>query len=278
MRRTAFFSALLFGVVALAAPPPVAAQDVNGGPGADGQASPLVMPPPGQQAPDGFGPGGGYTAFQAARWIWFSGSDSPVHYSDGYIGPAGTNQADYWTQLDLPNGAAIDYVYAVVYDFDADGYWSFSFKGYEGAPFEGTPHVVTFQSGSTSGPDQPGYTAITLNVSPPVVVHEWADLYGDGTPNVVSYNLELEALPSSLDTLAFWGAAVHWTRTISPAPATATFPDVPTNFWAFQDIEALAASGITQGQPDGNFHPTDPVTRAQMATFLARALGLEWTE
>jgi hypothetical protein len=30
--------------------------------------------------------------------------------------------------------------------------------------------------------------------------------------------------------------------------------------------------------PDGNFHPKDPVTRAQMATFLARALGLHWPE
>ncbi len=63
---------------------------------------------------------------------------------------------------------------------------------------------------------------------------------------------------------------------ISPAPGVATFPDVSTSFWAFQEIEALAASGITTGFPDGTFRPTAAVTRAQMATFLARALGLHW--
>jgi hypothetical protein len=58
-------------------------------------------------------------------------------------------------------------------------------------------------------------------------------------------------------------------------PGTFTF-DVAPDFWAFQYIEALAASEITTGFPDGTFHPTEPVTRAQMATFLVRALGLHW--
>lgn len=61
-----------------------------------------------------------------------------------------------------------------------------------------------------------------------------------------------------------------------PAPVTATFPDVAPGFWAFQQIEALAAAGITTGFPDGTYRPFDPVTRAQMAAFLARALGMEW--
>ena len=47
-------------------------------------------------------------------------------------------------------------------------------------------------------------------------------------------------------------------------------------YWAFQHIEALAASKITTGFPDGTFRPTELVTRAQMATFLVRALGLHW--
>jgi hypothetical protein len=67
-------------------------------------------------------------------------------------------------------------------------------------------------------------------------------------------------------------------RQISPAPGSATFPDVGTGFWAFQAIEALAASGITTGFPDGTFRPLEPVTRAQMAAFLARALGLHWND
>jgi hypothetical protein len=40
------------------------------------------------------------------------------------------------------------------------------------------------------------------------------------------------------------------------------------------DINAIAAAGITVGTGPGTYSPDDPVTRAQMATFLARALGI----
>jgi len=42
-------------------------------------------------------------------------------------------------------------------------------------------------------------------------------------------------------------------------------------------IEAIAAEGITGGCGGGRFCPTSPVTRAQMAAFLRRALGLTAT-
>jgi hypothetical protein len=63
---------------------------------------------------------------------------------------------------------------------------------------------------------------------------------------------------------------------VSPAPADATFGDVPTSDAAFQFIEALAASGITAGCGGGNFCPDGFLTRRQMAVFLAKALGLHW--
>ena len=71
-------------------------------------------------------------------------------------------------------------------------------------------------------------------------------------------------------------ATVFYKLQVSPAPGTATFTDVPTSYWAFQYIEALVASGITAGCGGGNFCPTTPVTRDQMAVFLAKALGLHW--
>lgn len=40
------------------------------------------------------------------------------------------------------------------------------------------------------------------------------------------------------------------------------------------DINAIAAAGITVGTGDGTYGPDDSVTRGQMATFLARALGI----
>lgn len=63
---------------------------------------------------------------------------------------------------------------------------------------------------------------------------------------------------------------------VSPAPGAATFNDVPTSDPAFQFIEALAASGITVGCGSGNYCPNSPLTRRQMAVFLAKALGLHW--
>ncbi len=40
------------------------------------------------------------------------------------------------------------------------------------------------------------------------------------------------------------------------------------------DIQALAAAGVTKGCGTGSFCPDRPVTRGEMAAFLARALGL----
>ena len=74
----------------------------------------------------------------------------------------------------------------------------------------------------------------------------------------------------------FSGVKLYYRLQVSPAPGVATFTDVPTSYWAFQYIEALKASGITQGVTPTTFEPESNVTRAQMAVFLAKALGLHW--
>ena len=51
------------------------------------------------------------------------------------------------------------------------------------------------------------------------------------------------------------------------------FPDAEGTTHAVA-IEAIADAQVTSGYPDGTFRPNDPVTRAQMATFLAAAMGL----
>jgi hypothetical protein len=77
-------------------------------------------------------------------------------------------------------------------------------------------------------------------------------------------------------TLQIQKLAISWVRQVSPAPATATFGDVPTSHPFFRFVEALNASGITGGCGGGNYCPDSPVTRGQMAVFLAKALGLSW--
>ena len=73
------------------------------------------------------------------------------------------------------------------------------------------------------------------------------------------------------------GVIINWKRQISPEPAVATFADVPVGAFGFRHIEALAASGITAGCGGGNFCPNNTLTRAEMAVFLAKALGLHWS-
>jgi hypothetical protein len=77
-------------------------------------------------------------------------------------------------------------------------------------------------------------------------------------------------------TIGLAGAIIGWNYQISPAPAMATFPDVPTSDPGFQYVEALVASGITAGCGGGNYCPDNSLTRRQMAVFLSKALGLYW--
>jgi len=80
------------------------------------------------------------------------------------------------------------------------------------------------------------------------------------------------------NSLQIAGAVIGWKYQVSPAPNAATFNDVPTTHPFFQFIEALAASGITAGCQTNPplYCPNAALTRAQMAAFLSRALGLYW--
>jgi flagellum-specific peptidoglycan hydrolase FlgJ len=42
--------------------------------------------------------------------------------------------------------------------------------------------------------------------------------------------------------------------------------------WAEKDIEKVKAAGIMKGYPDGSFKPDQPVTRAELATVLAKII------
>ncbi len=81
---------------------------------------------------------------------------------------------------------------------------------------------------------------------------------------------------SAVPEVQFRGARVYYKLQVSPAPATATFADVPTTSPFFKYVEALYASGLIAGCGGGNYCPTNPVTRGQMAVYLAGALGMHW--
>lgn len=55
---------------------------------------------------------------------------------------------------------------------------------------------------------------------------------------------------------------------------TVTFTDIK-NHWAKADIELMVSTGVVKGISATEFAPNDPITRAQFAALVVRALGLE---
>jgi parallel beta-helix repeat protein len=86
------------------------------------------------------------------------------------------------------------------------------------------------------------------------------------------------AIGNDFDQKRIFGAVDFLAATVNPPTGGGTigstsFQDVPTGYWAKAYIEALASQNIIAGFPDGTFKPNDPVTRAQFATIITKALA-----
>jgi len=57
-------------------------------------------------------------------------------------------------------------------------------------------------------------------------------------------------------------------------PETPSFDDIPTDYWAYAEVEYLVENGVVSGYPDGRYRPTNVVTRGEMAVYIARAFIL----
>ncbi|MEH2054908.1 MAG: DUF1565 domain-containing protein [Nostoc sp.] len=81
------------------------------------------------------------------------------------------------------------------------------------------------------------------------------------------------AVGNDIDQKKIFGSVDFVAASVNvPSGGTTAFKDVPTNFWAKSYIEALASQNIIAGFPDGSFKPNEPVTRAQFATIVTKAL------
>ncbi|MBW4560228.1 MAG: DUF1565 domain-containing protein [Mojavia pulchra JT2-VF2] len=81
------------------------------------------------------------------------------------------------------------------------------------------------------------------------------------------------AIGNDIDQKRILGSVDFVAATVETPPGQAvTFKDVPTGYWAKAYIEALASQNIIAGFPDGTFKPNEPVTRAQFATIVTKAL------
>ncbi len=185
--------------------------------------------------------------------------------------------ADFDAAL-IPNGAIVEDVAYYVLDEDAAA--DHEFRGYLCRNWVdldgGNPSGDCPVSIETSG--APGDAVISA--SPALTVRYQFDVDGDPGEEVVNYTLAttfgVSGEPVFDGSIRLRAVRILYRRQVSPAPSSATFGDVPTSHPFFQFIEALADSGITVGCGGGNFCPDSPLTRGQMAVFLAKALGLHW--
>jgi hypothetical protein len=60
---------------------------------------------------------------------------------------------------------------------------------------------------------------------------------------------------------------------IEATVSVTSFLDVPADFWAVNEIEAAKAADLVRGYDDDTYHPAEPVSRDQMAVYLARAVA-----
>ncbi|MBN1460259.1 MAG: S-layer homology domain-containing protein, partial [Armatimonadetes bacterium] len=53
------------------------------------------------------------------------------------------------------------------------------------------------------------------------------------------------------------------------------FPDVLSDHWAYKYVEYCVEQGVVGGYPEGDYRPSQVVTRDQMAVYIARAFDLD---
>ena len=142
----------------------------------------------------------------------------------------------------------------------------------------GSPHTVILDLFTCDYTGYCGSNPAAQVVAPVGCGSNWSDLSGLGLV-VDNFNNEFVCMiqvQANDGSNSFAGVIVGYTLQVSPAPATPSFNDVPTSDFGFQYIEALNASGITGGCGGGAYCPDSPVTRRQMAIFIAKGLGLQW--
>jgi len=81
---------------------------------------------------------------------------------------------------------------------------------------------------------------------------------------------QILAIGNDIDQKRILGSVEFVAATVPGQPVA--FKDVPATYWAKAYIEALASQNIIAGFPDGTFKPNEPVTRAQFATIITKAL------
>lgn len=188
-------------------------------------------------------------------------------YPDGRVVPVNgidrfieTNPGGVIAHPILPNGAQVERVEVTACDTSSSATVTLAFARCH-------PQLVGCQllaQVDTGFGPTPGCNAYSAPVVPPYVVDN------------EDYVMAVQVSTGTSAATTFSAVRVFYRLRVSPAPATATFTDVPSTHPFFRFVEALAAAGITGGCGGGNYCPEAALTRGEMAVFLSSALGLHF--
>jgi S-layer homology domain len=176
--------------------------------------------------------------------------------------------------LELPSGAEIDTICTYFYDTAPAGAVTTYVEVVKLGVREDLAPGVVVVLGPFQDDTYAGYNGVCSGTS--YTFRNWMDMDGDGNPEPVVHRLRVDMTETGEGRLALGAVRINWRRKVSPAPSEPSFADVPTDHPFFQYIQALYASEVTAGCSEENFCPNAPLTRGQMAVFLAKALGLHW--
>ncbi len=228
-------------------------------------ASPVAFEAPARPGPD-FGVSS-YEVVSVGAYEFATGRVSGAITGvddDGYMYVWATGGAIpyFVANVTVPAGAVIDYIGLDYCDSNSSAQWLLEALDLFG---DHSHNVI----GTITPPDRTG-CGDAYNSTP----FNYATTQNSGR----ILNLQLFQEGAVDGSLKFAGAEVWFKRRVSPGPSTATFADVPTTSPFFQYVEALASAGIVAGCGGGNYCPSNPVTRGQMAVYLAIALGLHFPQ
>jgi S-layer family protein len=173
---------------------------------------------------------------------------------------AGGGQVDWWLQFHIPGGSTLVRVDVEACDTSATGALNFGLA--RGATPGGAAANISAVA-STGVAATPGCAFFPVTPTATTVINNATNdywLFYDWT--------------AASSAVQIHSVRVVYRLAVNPAPATATFSDVPVGHPQHRFVEALAATGITGGCGAGVFCPDAPLTRGQMAVFLAVAFGL----
>ncbi len=173
----------------------------------------------------------------------------------------GPTVAELGFPFHLPTGALITSITTYYFNNNSSAHPTIRLSA---AATTGVATLVDLSPSSNGG----GTTSFTANLVPPHQVDNLSFSYA------VLAEISSNSGAGLRQTIIKFD--VNYMLQVSPAPVTATFGDVPTSSPQFQFVEALVSAGITAGCGGGNYCPNSPLTRGQMAVFLAKALGLNF--